>query len=135
VNRRLRGYAETLGAGLINGSIGVFVTYATMPATMLVAVRMVFAGLVLGVVVAMRRDWKALFADRGTTIRLLVCGIALAVNLVSYFIAIRQTGVGWPSSCRTPRRSTWPSWRPISKAGAPRARCTSPSAWASPAWP
>ncbi len=31
--------------------------------------------------------------DRGTTIRLLVCGAALAVNLVSYFIAIRQTGV------------------------------------------
>ena len=90
---RLRGYGETLGAGLINGSIGVFVTYASMPATMLVAVRMVFAGLVLGVVVAMRRDWKALFADRGTTIRLLVCGVALAVNLVSYFIAIRQTGV------------------------------------------
>jgi len=24
----------------------------------------------------MRRDWKALFADRGTTIRLLVCGVA-----------------------------------------------------------
>jgi len=93
VNHRLRGYVETLGAGLINGSIGVFVTYATMPATMLVAVRMVFAGVVLGVVVAMRRDWKALFADRGTTIRLLVCGVALAINLVSYFIAIRQTGV------------------------------------------
>ena len=64
-----------------------------MPATMLVAVRMIFAGLALGVVVALRRDWKALVADRATTIRLLVCGVALAVNLVSYFIAIRQTGV------------------------------------------
>ena len=64
-----------------------------MPATMLVAVRMVFAAVVLGVVVAARRDWKALFADRGTTVRLLVCGVALAGNLVSYFIAIRQTGV------------------------------------------
>jgi len=93
VNHRLRGYGETLGAGLINGSIGVFVTYASMPATMLVAVRMVFAGLVLGCVVAARRDFRSLVADRGTTIRLLVCGAALAVNLVSYFIAIRQTGV------------------------------------------
>src|SRR5664280_2184361 len=64
-----------------------------MPATLLVAVRMVFAGIVLGLVVAARRDWKALFADRGTTIRLVVCGLALAANLVSYFIAIRQTGV------------------------------------------
>jgi drug/metabolite transporter (DMT)-like permease len=93
VNHRLRGYGETLGACLINGSIGVFVTYSTMPATLLVAVRMVFAALALGFVVAARRDWRALFADRGTTIRLLVCGLALAANLVSYFIAIRQTGV------------------------------------------
>jgi drug/metabolite transporter (DMT)-like permease len=93
VSRPLRGYGETLGAGLINGSIGVFVTYATMPSAMLVAVRMVFAGLALGVVVAVRRDWKTLVADRGTSIRLLICGIALAANLVSYFIAIRQTGV------------------------------------------
>ena len=93
MNQRLRGYGETLGACLINGSIGVFVTYSSMPATLLVAVRMVFAGIVLGLVVAARRDWKALFADRGTTIRLVVCGLALAANLVSYFIAIRQTGV------------------------------------------
>jgi drug/metabolite transporter (DMT)-like permease len=92
-DHRLRGYGETLGACLINGSIGVFVTYSSMPATLLVAVRMVFAGIVLGLVVAARRDWKALFADRGTTIRLIVCGLALAANLVSYFIAIRQTGV------------------------------------------
>ena len=92
-DHRLRGYSETLGACLINGSIGVFVTYSSMPATLLVAVRMVFAGIVLGLVVAARRDWKALFADRGTTIRLVVCGLALAANLVSYFIAIRQTGV------------------------------------------
>ncbi len=90
---RLRGYGEILGACLINGSIGVFVTWSTMPASMLVAVRMVFAALLLGVVVAARRDWKALFADRATTVRLLVCGLALAGNLVCYFIAIRETGV------------------------------------------
>jgi len=93
VSQRLRGYGETLAAGLVNGSIGVFVTYATMPSAMLVAVRMLFAALVLGVVVAARRDFRALVADRGTTVRLLVCGVALAINLVSYFIAIRQTGV------------------------------------------
>jgi len=93
VSGRLRGYGETLSACLINGSIGVFVTYATMPATMLVAVRMLFAALVLGVVVAVRRDWRSLVADRATTVRLLICGVALAANLVSYFIAIRQTGV------------------------------------------
>ena len=90
---RLRGYGETMAAGLVNGSIGVFVTYATMPTVMLVAMRMLCAALVLGVVVAVRRDFRALVADRGTTVRLLVLGVALAINLVSYFIAIRQTGV------------------------------------------
>jgi drug/metabolite transporter (DMT)-like permease len=93
VSHRLRGYGETLAACLVNGSIGVFVTYATMPSAMLVAVRMAFAAAVLGGVVAARRDWRSLIADRGTTMRLVVCGVALAVNLVSYFIAIRQTGV------------------------------------------
>jgi len=93
VNHRLRGYGETMAAGLVNGSIGVFVTYATMPTVMLVALRMLCAALVLGVVVGVRRDFRALVADRGTTVRLLVLGVALAVNLVSYFIAIRQTGV------------------------------------------
>ena len=90
---RPRGYGETVAAGLINGSIGVFVTWSSMSATMLVATRMAFAAVVLGVVVTARRDWRALVADRATTIRLLVCGVALAVNLVSYFIAIRETGV------------------------------------------
>ena len=93
MNHRLRGYGETMAAGLVNGSIGVFVTYATMPTVMLVALRMLCAALVLGVVVGVRRDFRALVADRGTTVRLLVLGVALAVNLVSYFIAIRQTGV------------------------------------------
>ncbi len=135
MNRRLRGYGETLGAGLINGSIGVFVTYASMPATMLVAVRMVFAGLVLGVVVGARRDWKTLFFDRGTTIRLLVCGAALAVNLVSYFIAIRQTGVAVAIflSYLAPIYVAFVA--PHLEGGAPRRPCTRRWAWALPAWP
>jgi drug/metabolite transporter (DMT)-like permease len=87
-----RGYAEVLAAALINGAIGTMVTYATMPASMLVALRMFFGAAALGVVVAWRRDWQSLF-KRGARLRLLIAGVALAVNLLSYFIAIRATGV------------------------------------------
>ena len=90
---RARGYGDTLGAGLIDGSIGTLVTYSTMPAGMLVGLRTLFAALPLAVVVTVRRDWRTLVVDRGTTIRLAVCGLALALNLLSYFIAIRETGV------------------------------------------
>ena len=91
--RRARGYSEVLGGTLVDGSIGTLVTWATMPVGMLVSLRMVFAALALGVVVAARRDWRALVADKATSARLLVCGAALALNLLSYFIAIRETGV------------------------------------------
>lgn len=56
-----RGYAEVLSAALINGAIGTMVSYATMPASMLVALRMLFGSVVLGIVVGARRDWKTIF--------------------------------------------------------------------------
>jgi drug/metabolite transporter (DMT)-like permease len=90
--KRWRGYSETFAAGVIDGSIGTVVTWATMSASMLVALRMAFAALTLGVVVAVRRDWPALWQP-GVRLRLFVCGLALAFNLLSYFIAIRTTGV------------------------------------------
>jgi len=40
---RLRGYLEVGLASLANGSIGVMVTYADMPTTMLLCLRMAFA--------------------------------------------------------------------------------------------
>ena len=44
-SRRLRGYLELGAASTINGSIGTMVSYATMPASMLVSLRMAFAAL------------------------------------------------------------------------------------------
>jgi drug/metabolite transporter (DMT)-like permease len=87
-----RGYAEVLSAALINGAIGTMVSYATMPASMLVALRMLFGSVALGIVVGARRDWKTIFKP-GARIRLSIAGAALALNLLSYFIAIRETGV------------------------------------------
>jgi DME family drug/metabolite transporter len=90
--RRTRGLAEVGSGALVNGAIGVVVTWATMPVVMLVALRMVFAAAVLGVVVAVRRDWQAL-GERRAAPRLLLAGLTLAANLSLYFVAIRETGV------------------------------------------
>ena len=48
---RARGFTEIAAAALVNGSIGVMVSYATAPASMLLVLRMAFAGLALGEVV------------------------------------------------------------------------------------
>jgi drug/metabolite transporter (DMT)-like permease len=89
---RWRGYAETFGAALVNGSIGTIVTYATMPTVMLVALRMVFASAALGLLIGVRHRWPRP-KDRATGLRLLVLGVILAANLTLYFVAIRETGV------------------------------------------
>jgi DME family drug/metabolite transporter len=89
---RLRGFSEVGAGALINGAIGVVVTWATMPVVMLVGLRMVFAAAALGLVVALRHDWPSI-GDRRVALRLLLAGLTLAANLSLYFVAIRETGV------------------------------------------
>ena len=89
---RTRGYLEVGLASLANGSIGVMVTYADMPATMLLCLRMVFAAVSLGVVVAATGSWRDLRTPRAP-LRVLGISVALALNLILYFLAIRTTGV------------------------------------------
>ena len=89
---RLRGYLEVGLASLANGSIGVMVTYADMPATMLLCLRMVFAAAALGLVVLATGSWRDL-RKRGAPVRVLGISIALSLNLILYFLAIRYTGV------------------------------------------
>ena len=89
---RLRGYVEVGLASLANGSIGVMVTYADMPASMLLCLRMTFAAAALGVVVAVSRSWRDL-RKPGAPLRVLGISAALALNLILYFLAIRSTGV------------------------------------------
>jgi drug/metabolite transporter (DMT)-like permease len=90
--QRLRGYLEVGLASLANGSIGVIVTYADMPSTMLLCLRMAFAAAVLGVVVLISGSWRDLRSP-GAPLRLLGISVALALNLILYFLAIRSTGV------------------------------------------
>jgi drug/metabolite transporter (DMT)-like permease len=89
---RLRGYLEVAGASLANGSIGVMVTYAQMPATMLLCIRMALAAAALGIVVAATGSWRDLRSP-GAPLRVVAISASLAANLVLYFIAIRSTGV------------------------------------------
>jgi drug/metabolite transporter (DMT)-like permease len=89
---RLRGYLEVGLASLANGSIGVMVTYADMPATMLLCLRMVFAAAALGAVVLATGAWRDLRTP-GAPLRVLGISIALSLNLILYFLAIRSTGV------------------------------------------
>ncbi len=89
---RMRGYLEVGLASLANGSIGVMVTYADMPATMLLCLRMVFAAAALGVVVLATGSWRDLRTP-GAPLRVLGISIALSLNLILYFLAIRYTGV------------------------------------------
>jgi drug/metabolite transporter (DMT)-like permease len=89
---RLRGYVEVALASIANGSIGVMVTYAEMPATMLLCLRMVFAAAALGIVVAASGSWRDLRLP-GVPLRVLAISVCLALNLILYFLAIRYTGV------------------------------------------
>jgi drug/metabolite transporter (DMT)-like permease len=89
---RMRGYLEVGLASLANGAIGVMVTYADMPATMLLCLRMAFAAAALGVVVFAMGSWRDLRRP-GAPLRVLGISIALSLNLILYFLAIRYTGV------------------------------------------
>jgi drug/metabolite transporter (DMT)-like permease len=91
-SERLRGYLEVGLASLANGSIGVMVTYADMPATMLLCLRMAFAAAALGLVVLVSGSWRDLRSP-GAPLRLLGISASLALNLIFYFLAIRSTGV------------------------------------------
>ena len=89
---RMRGYFEVGLASLANGSIGVMVSYADMPATMLLCLRMAFAAAALGLVVLATGSWRDLRTP-GAPLRLLGISVALSLNLILYFLAIRYTGV------------------------------------------
>ncbi len=88
----LRGYIQTGLASLANGSVGVMVTYASMPVAMLLSLRMWFAAAALAVVVLASGSWRDLRRP-GAAARVLSISVTLAVHLILYFVAIRYTGV------------------------------------------
>jgi len=89
---RARGYTEVGAATLVNGSIGVMVTYATMPTGMLLTLRMGIAAAIMAVPFLFRRRWREL-RQPGVPLRLLAIGLIVSANLLLYFMSIRYSGV------------------------------------------
>ena len=89
---RLRGYAEIGGASLILGTSGALLQLSSMPASLLLVLRMALAGLVLGPlffftggVAEVRRS--------GHFWRLVLIGFTVACELLFYFASIRLANV------------------------------------------
>jgi drug/metabolite transporter (DMT)-like permease len=76
----------------MNGSVGVMVSFATMPTALLVVARMLFAGLFLSPLV-LRRARRADLRARGVPLRLFIMALRLACDIILYFVAIRYAGV------------------------------------------
>lgn len=91
-DRRLRGYAEIGIASLILGTSATLVQVTTMPAGLLVVLRMGLAGLALGVLFLLTGG-LAEVRRSGRGGRLFLAGLAVGLELFFYFVAIRLTNV------------------------------------------
>jgi drug/metabolite transporter (DMT)-like permease len=86
------GYAMVCASYLIMGSIGALVDWATAPEAVLLVIRFVTAGLVLGVVFARRRPLAGIRRP-GVPARLLAMGLIDVCTLLLFFIAMREASV------------------------------------------
>ncbi len=89
---RWRGYAEIGGASLILGTSGALLQLSTMPATLLLVVRMGLAGIVLAAFLAARGGFAEIRLS-GQLRRLVLIGVVVAGELLFYFGAIRLANV------------------------------------------
>jgi drug/metabolite transporter (DMT)-like permease len=91
-DRRLRGYAEIGGASLILGTSGALLQMSTMPASLLLVLRMGLAGAVL-LVLFLFTHGVAEVRRSGHFRRLLLIGVVVAFELLFYFASIRLANV------------------------------------------
>jgi DME family drug/metabolite transporter len=92
MSRAVRGYLLVAGSFLIMGLIGALVEWATAPESALLVLRFATAGIVLGVLFARRRPLAGV-RSRSVWPRLLLMAAVDAVNLLLFFVAIRDTSV------------------------------------------
>ncbi len=88
----LRGYAEIVGASLILGTSGALLQISTMPASLLLVLRMALAGLVLAPFFLLT-DGVAEVRRSGRFWRLVLIGVTVACELLLYFASIRLANV------------------------------------------
>ncbi len=88
----VRGYVMVSVSYLIMGAIGALVDCTTAPESVLLVLRFVTAGLVLGAVFARRRPLAGVRRP-GIPVRLLAMGLVDSLTLLFFFVALRDTNV------------------------------------------
>ncbi len=91
-DRRLRGYAEIGIAALILGTSATLIQISTMPASLLVVLRMALAGIVLAAVF-LKTGGIAEVRRSGYFRRMVLVGFVVALELIFYFASIRLANV------------------------------------------
>jgi drug/metabolite transporter (DMT)-like permease len=91
-DRRVRGYAEIATASLILGTSGALLQLSTMPAGLLLVLRMGLAGIVLAVLF-LATGGPAEVRRSGQLRLLIIIGFVVAAEVLCFFLAIRLSNV------------------------------------------
>ena len=91
-DRRLRGYAEIGAASLILGTSAVTIQISTMPAGLLIVLRMALAGIALGILFLATGGIEEVRRS-GYFRRMVLVGFVVALELAFYFASIRLANV------------------------------------------
>ena len=89
---QVKGYLMVGGSALMFGATGVFIRMTTMPASMLLALRMSLAAAMVAVVFLGSRWWRE-WSKPGVWRKLLALGLVDALQLFSFFLAVRYLDI------------------------------------------
>ncbi len=89
---QLKGYLMIGGSALMFGCTGVFVRFATAPASLLLVLRMALAGSMIAIIFAHARWWREV-QQKGVPARLIVLGTVDAAQLLMFMLAVRYLDV------------------------------------------
>ncbi len=91
-DHRLRGYAEIAASSLILGTSATLIQVSTMPASLLLVLRMGLAGIALAVVFFLTGGVEEVRRS-GRIRRMVVLGFVVALEMIFYFASIRTSNV------------------------------------------
>jgi drug/metabolite transporter (DMT)-like permease len=92
IDRRLRGYAEIAASSLILGTSATLIQISTMPASLLLVLRMGLAGIALAVVFFASGGVEEVRRS-GRIRRMTLLGFVVALEMIFYFASIRTSNV------------------------------------------
>mgnify|MGYP000984436474 FL=1 len=91
-DHRVRGYAEIASSSLILGTSATLIQVSTMPASLLLVLRMGLAGIVLGAVFILTGGIEEVRRS-GRLRRMSLLGFVVALEMIFYFASIRTSNV------------------------------------------